>query len=300
MSKAYLVARREYVENLRTRTFWLGILFFPIILVLSIVVPKILSETKDVRYFAVLDRSGDVDLLARVERRAAAQDLGRVFSAIAKAQRSGDAETIAKLPPELQKMAPMLGGLDDEELATFNDAFDRAIEMLPPEKREAFFSPEVMEAMGEWVSNLAPKEADQVSSGLSRSDFQLRDDIDFGGEDPEKVLRRMVKSGDLFAYFVIGEDPISGSGGCEYFSTNYTDFDLRGWFSRLATEVVREERFAAADIAEDEVRRIQEPLVFTEKTIGEGGEAETVEDTDKAKQWVPVVFVYLQIGRAHV
>ena len=33
-SKLYLVARREYLENLRTKAFWIGILSFPLVLCL--------------------------------------------------------------------------------------------------------------------------------------------------------------------------------------------------------------------------------------------------------------------------
>ena len=44
MNKTFLVALREYIENLRTKTFWIGILSVPIILVVTFVVmPKISS-----------------------------------------------------------------------------------------------------------------------------------------------------------------------------------------------------------------------------------------------------------------
>jgi ABC-type Na+ efflux pump permease subunit len=35
-SKTILVAQREYLENLRTKTFWIGILAFPAIFAVSI------------------------------------------------------------------------------------------------------------------------------------------------------------------------------------------------------------------------------------------------------------------------
>ena len=37
MNKAYLIALREFMENLRTKAFWIGILAFPVIIVLVFV-----------------------------------------------------------------------------------------------------------------------------------------------------------------------------------------------------------------------------------------------------------------------
>ena len=39
MNKAFLVARHEYVETVRTKAFWLGILAFPVIISLAIGIP---------------------------------------------------------------------------------------------------------------------------------------------------------------------------------------------------------------------------------------------------------------------
>ena len=52
-----LVAKREYVEHLRTKAFWIGILSFPIILILSIglsttdLVPKVKSAMGEANIF---------------------------------------------------------------------------------------------------------------------------------------------------------------------------------------------------------------------------------------------------------
>ena len=43
MRKIALVARREYMEHVRTKGFWIGVLAFPLILALSVVVPILLS-----------------------------------------------------------------------------------------------------------------------------------------------------------------------------------------------------------------------------------------------------------------
>lgn len=56
---AFLVAAREYLENLKTRGFWLGILFFPLFWTAAVKVP-VLIEKKGVptRHFVLSDDGG--------------------------------------------------------------------------------------------------------------------------------------------------------------------------------------------------------------------------------------------------
>ena len=93
MRKIALVARREYMENVRTKGFWIGVLAFPLILALSVVVPILLIGTKQARTYAVIDHSGFV--LKEVEKGILAEDLGIVLRArrraIATAVRLGSA-----------------------------------------------------------------------------------------------------------------------------------------------------------------------------------------------------------------
>ena len=56
-NKTYLVARREFFDMARTKTFWLGILLFPFIWAIAIVVPTLLDKAKSVREFSIIDKS---------------------------------------------------------------------------------------------------------------------------------------------------------------------------------------------------------------------------------------------------
>ena len=67
MNKVALVVWREYMENVRTKGFWIGILSLPLIFALSATVPFLLTKAKDARTYAVLDHSGFV--LAEVEKK---------------------------------------------------------------------------------------------------------------------------------------------------------------------------------------------------------------------------------------
>jgi ABC-2 type transport system permease protein len=57
-SKIVLVAHREFIDNVKTKGFWISILIFPILLTAMIVVPQLLEKTRSARQFAVIDQSG--------------------------------------------------------------------------------------------------------------------------------------------------------------------------------------------------------------------------------------------------
>ena len=57
-SKIVLIAHREFMENVRTKGFWISILVFPLLIGAMIVVPTLLERARDARQFAVIDQSG--------------------------------------------------------------------------------------------------------------------------------------------------------------------------------------------------------------------------------------------------
>lgn len=218
LTKAWLVARRELQENLRTKAFWIGILVFPIILVLAVVVPALLDQSKSDRAYAVVDHSG------------------WLHEAVQQA---------------LQQRAQ---GLDRDR--TVPENWDAATDRGPAER------------------------------------FRLVV-VDGEGQALLDELNRRVAAGELFAYFVLGEDPVQEAHGHRYVSSNLTDDGLRRWFSSLASAVVRERRLAAEHIDAEIVRWVQEPLAFEARRVGSSGEDEDVQAVDTIRQWAPVAFVYL-------
>ncbi len=57
MHKTFLVAQREFMENMKTKTFWLGIFAAPIMLILFYGGMFLLANKTDVRKYVVLDHS---------------------------------------------------------------------------------------------------------------------------------------------------------------------------------------------------------------------------------------------------
>jgi len=73
VNKVALVALREYLDNLRTKTFWFGVLSFPIIILIVFAASYLMAKAKQARPYAVVDGSGW--LLPAVEERAVAEDV---------------------------------------------------------------------------------------------------------------------------------------------------------------------------------------------------------------------------------
>jgi ABC-type Na+ efflux pump permease subunit len=294
MHKAFLVAQREYLENIRTKGFWIGILVFPIMLTLFIAVPTLLERTKSARQYAVIDQSGW--LLREVDRRVTARDLTRVFAAAAGAAREG-AEGVGRLAPPLRDLAPVLTGLNDVQIGQFAEHVvfgDSAAapdgEGLPEPARR--MAAEHGAAVLAWWDGVTPAEARELARGVSKAQY-VRVDVDAEGNDAPAVLSRMVGDEELFAYFVVGTDPVSGDTPSRYVSNNLTDDDLKDWFAEIASDVVRARRLAREQISPQVAGWIQQPVRFEERKItGEGEEAE-VDARDQLRQWAPVIFVYL-------
>lgn len=302
MGRALLVAQREYVENLRTKAFWIGLFAFPAIFLLSIFVPRLLEKTRDVRRYAVIDRSDW--LLEAVDERATYDDTLRLLRVLREQVR--DPAAAERLPAALASLAAGLAGADDDALeerarvlaalgATAMPTGSTADDILSglAEGERA----ELVRAQGEylrWMLSLDAAAARQLGAGLDRERYQ-RVEIPGGVEDPEAWLRERLARGPaaLFAFFVIGEDPVTSSEGCRYVSNNRTDLDLKSWFERLASAEVRQRRLAAEGISSDTASWIGQRLRFEEKQLAEGGEETVVGSADRIRQWAPVAFVYL-------
>ncbi len=320
-SKILLIAQRELQENVRTKTFWIGILMLPIILIASFGVQYWLEKNKSTRYYAVIDQSGWV--LDEVEKRAAMPDLEKVFRQALDLKRAGG-EAYDALPTALQQSVEQLDAgfgmmrdmpglpaelrdLDDEALEDkVLENYAKAVamldrpegeqirQMMPPQALDQLLS--LRRDVSGWWQSLPGDEAEDYGGKATNKSRYRRVDVEaegLSGDTLLEELNRRVSEEELFAYFVINRDPVANSIGSKYVSTNLTDEDLREWFANLASDVVRERRLAKESIADDVARWVQEPLDFDVKKIGAGGEEEEVETQDLVRQWAPVAFVYL-------
>ena len=292
MHNIYLVARREFLENLRTKTFWIGIVSFPLIIGLAGGVPILLSKAKEARTYAVIDRSGF--LLQEVEEEILRDDLGEMVEVLAEVYRK-DAVRFERLPRAVRQPTLAWLSLDEEQrrvlvgqLATVRvDLKARA--QLPDNVRGQIDS--LGEALRQWWQEVSAQELEDMDLDLSRSRF-VRVAVP-AVDEPQAALNDMIKRDRLFAYFVIGPDPVESAAQCEYVSNNLADRDLRQWFTRKAAHIVRQRRVERERIEPEVARWIQQSLAFEGRKVGAGGAVEEVVFKDKARQWAPLAFSYL-------
>lgn len=303
MNKVGLVALREYLDNVRTKTFWLGVLLFPFLITLAILVPIWLQDAKDVRRYAVLDRSGW--LLDAMDRARAGVDYeaalrlyrerfepgGEAYRTLDPERRKlvdGVREALARVPAKqldgaIKQLAKLLNADATPESKRLRDA-------LPASVREQLEPMRI--ALADWWIEHRPPGARAEPKDATESRYQ-RVPADTDAPDAEKRLNGMLARGEIFAYFVIGADPMGENEDSKYVSNNLTDDELRKWLSDTATRVVRRRRMAAEGIARETMRRIQAPVRFAQRQLSETGQETEVETTDIVRQWAPVVFTYL-------
>ena len=275
MRKIALVARREYMDHIRTKGFWLGVLAFPLILALSVVVPILLSETKQARTYAVIDHSGFV--LAEVEKGILAEDLGVVMRDAAERYRDGG-QTWERLPDAVRAAAKVYVSLDGA-------ARPALVQDLTAGEDE------ISAGLVEWWQQVSAEELETLDLELSRSRY-VRVEVP-SGDDLPTALNRMVNDGALFAYFVISPDPVASDEGCKYISLNRTDQDLRHWFADRVFQVVRARRIEQAGVDAETSNWLQAPVRFAERKVDKRGDEAEVSTADRVQQWAVVPFVYL-------
>ena len=273
MRKIALVARREYAEHVRTKGFWIGLLAFPLILALSVVVPILLSETKQARTYAVIDHSGFV--LQEVEKGILVEDLGIVLRDAAERYRDGG-QTWEHLPDAVRAAAKGYVSLAEAERPAL-------VQEL------AAGGDEVAAGLVEWWQQVSAEELEALGLELSRSRY-VRVEV---GDDPPAALNRMVNDGLLFAYFVIAPDPVTSDEGCKYISLNLTDQDLRHWFADQVFQVVRARRIEQAGLDAETSDWLQTSVHFAERKVDKRGDEAEVSTVDIVQQWAVIPFVYL-------
>ena len=268
---ALLIARREFLEHVRTRGFWFSLATVPLILLLSLAIPVASELTRPDLSFAVTDRSGW--LLDTVVRSADTRDLARVIASDA----SGEE-------------APPLAALREHWAESEGPGLSERIEALLTEPAN-----DVEQSFLEWYRRLDPAAARAVDPGLWRARFQL---VHAPARwVPPYEAESNLRAGRIFAWIEIPEDPVGRPGArldsMHYVAENLTNRDLREWFEAGADRAIREQRRREIDLSERRFEWVTAAPELEVRTLDAGGEARTASAGDVLMQWGPVAFVYI-------
>jgi ABC-2 type transport system permease protein len=278
-SKTLLVAQREYLENIRTKTFWIGILAFPVLIAISLGAGFVLNKLKEQQAYAVLDL-GAQQLGARIERQA----------------RSSDIEALAVMLANNQELSGALAALQREfggELATLRPGDDGKQPPVAPDLRERLQDAVLKLPAAELEAMMREQQALATAAKYRYRSLGELGIADLPADEQKKRLGQLVDQKKLFAYFVIGASPTTTLADFRYVSNNFTDSDLRRWYSGAATKVVQDLRIADAGIAAEVAKRLREEVRFVEEKATATGETEKVTAADKGAGFAPIAFVYL-------
>jgi ABC-2 type transport system permease protein len=314
MMRIYRVAQREYLENVKTKGFWIGILLFPVMIWLMVEVPKFLEEKGiPTRHVAIVSRDAEAGELARqrltlLNRQKVLQALQQHIAEATESQRQEmleeqeiDAAALldrleegleqmsqgsAEINPFNPKQLIDIGDLIPDEYL-INDGQWLAMRNLLlnqlPEDAPEFVEPDprFMEV------GLLPGLTDQATD--AEIETALRPYL--RAEKPYPASGRNV---DLFALVLIPETVLSDREPIRFWSSNLADTDLLDAITDSLTDRVRQMEYDSRGISSAEVAEIAQVRVRStnfnpNKQEGE----EKVGIRDKIRQYAPVGFVYL-------
>ena len=278
MNRTGLVAFREYLENVRTKGFWIGILMMPITLVIAGVMPMLVDSTREAKLFAVID---DADLLPGVETRIRERDLLAFLG-------SYDEDAVDHVPGYLAAYLPEIRALEEDQQKQLVRVLlnNQPLEIEGLTRRLERFLKDHAASIADWWKNLNATARATLSPDISTNYFVM---VPPAGD--EESLNQLVQDGELFAYFVLKPDLLQKSTEATYISANFTDKQLQNWFGRLLSAHIRELRLNQSNLDEETARWVSESVEFDEVTIGDEGIRE-VDVNDVARQWAPVAFVF--------
>ena len=268
---ALLVARREFLEHVRTRGFWLSLATVPLILLLSLAIPIAADLTRPELDFAVTDRSGWV--LEAIVRRADAADLERLL----------DQEAQSRLPDAARILLETWTG---EPPASLEARIEQLLDAPAEGAEQAFL---------EWWRGLDPAAVARLDPEAWRARFRLVHAPQRWV--PPREARANLDAGRIFAWIEIPEDPVgrpdTPAAAAHYASTNLTNRDLREWFAPQLDAVVRAQRRQEADVPERLWRWLAASTELELRTVDASGAARRADTRDVLLQWGPVAFVYV-------
>lgn len=275
-----LIAKREFIANVRTKAFWISALSVPVVAVVGGAMAAFVADIRSVESYAVVDQSGWVHDATR--RHVIASDVDAALNAIASAPalpREGETGAL------LDEVANVID--DPSEREAFRARAIDLIFTLRTESGRIRAPATAAERFADWWVT----KPDAVAGEFADVSLAAYREV-----EPQRLdaahLNALVDDGSLRGYFVIPDDPVRTSEGARYVSGSLTDQGISRWYGRQVSEVVQAQRLREESIDPDTAEWLREPVTFeVAKPAGAG--AESAEDVDYIAEWAPAGLVYL-------
>jgi ABC-2 type transport system permease protein len=304
MSVIRLIAWREYLENVRTKGFWLGILLLPLMVIGVFLIQSTLSESSPTRYYLFVDQSGQYrdTVESAIELEHQRQVLQAFVNYLLDYRKEGDLElTAANASSAADQLVDDVGADEASALNQWieNGGLDFALTMASPYLKEdapLFESPE-----RSFIEAPLPEGIDPTGTPRSLVE-QLRPYL-----SGERLITVDGVNSEIFALILVPadvEDHILRPGvmpspdqlqygGVQYWGRNLTDTRLPDAIERSLNTQVRNQEFSRNGVNTDLIRNIQRTrlsLSRLDPLANDGEEAVSMADT--FRQFAPMAFVY--------
>ena len=314
MRNIWLVARREFTENVQTKGFWLGVITTPLLLLLAVNAQRWLDSRTPTRAFVVVDPAGAYttaidDAIERLHQREVLRAFGEYVSTHAVRETAPTAVNLEDTPAvDVEKLLAQYSDANPQAVDVFvsKGGVDMALALMkgrlqadaPPfvEPRRAF----VRMALPAEINRLLENKGEQVDTAAIAEALRpwLRGDRQLATDDGELSLFAAVIIPPEITTHVIrpGSIPVQPAidASVQFWATNLADTDLSSEIERAINAAQRRKEFADLDVDEATVRAVQGtsvPMMQLNPTKAAG--REQVSMADQIRQWAPAGFVYL-------
>ncbi|HBX36064.1 MAG TPA: hypothetical protein DEG76_01640 [Pseudohongiella sp.] len=307
MRVTLLIAWREFMENVKTKGFWIGVLLVPIVFFLIFHISSRLATATPTRYFMLIDQSGEyggavATAISREHQRQVMQEFMRYLQA-------NRVDMGGAPPPQApaNQLDQLMDDFGNDEVSALDDwlsngGLDMALQMARPYLRED--APPFTPPRRQFIAIDPPADLDTSAPPQTIVEY-MRPYLN--GE------RRLQHDGTAVPLFALILVPANVAGdvvrpdslerlmlsdgtptGVQYWAANLTDTRLSSAIQGSLNNTIRQQEFAAQGIDIQAVRDIQRTrLPLSRLDPGKQlGEAE-VSMADTFRQWAPMGFVYL-------
>ena len=273
-----LIAKREYLENVKTRGFWIGLLLLPVIMMVMASLPILLSGQSVKSKFSVIDNSGWLSdqLLNTIVR----EDL----SALVATFESYDIEKF----DYTNLLFLTIQGETELQRSTLLDEASALLAVIIRDGGQINSTSNTTEELVSWWLN----NQNQVEQLIPDANLVQFPYVSSPNNDQAR-LQSMLLNDELMGYFIIPDDPVASNEGAQYVTKSLTNRDLRNWYQGRITARVIEQRLREENIPAITIERIQTKHSFEVIQLKESGEVVTASVSDTLQQWAPAIFVYL-------
>lgn len=287
MRNTFLVALREYVENAKTKGFWIGIFMLPLVLFLSVQVPILLEKKgAPIRYFVLADYSGEFEAI--IVRELDQQYQKQLLGALNEYARENNGTL-----PEFARPFTAQNSEALERFASLGGKEYYLRELAPhlPSDAAAFVEPRML--FRRVPNPMADAKQEDIAEGL-RPYLRGEKTMMFEGS-PIKLTAAIIIPRDIDEHVKRrGKAAAETGGAVEYWSGNLTDKTLRNYIENAINQELKRREYIARGLDAALFREVENTRVpISELNPKKEQGQERVSKAEVIAQWAPVAFVYL-------